>query len=69
MTCDAASLCVVDLHGGLRADLRAFNVEKVDIVRQDVNACKSEESIGALSMEPFGFVQRQEAELWAYEAH
>ena len=69
VTCDATGLGVVDLYGSFRADLGAFNVEEVDVVRKYVDTGKGEEGVGTLSVEPLGLVQGEEAELWADEAH
>ena len=56
---DAAGLGIVDLHGGLAADLRALDVEEVDVVRGHVHDGPGQEGVRDLAVEPLALVQRQ----------
>lgn len=69
MASDASRLCIMDLDRRHRSNLSFLNVEKVDIVSEDVDTREDQHGVGALSVEPNGLIQGEELELWSDEAH
>lgn len=65
MSCDASSLCVMDLDCGNRANLRLFDVEEVHIMGGDVEDRIDQHRICDLAMKPLRLVERQEPDLWS----
>ncbi len=45
MTCASSGLAVVDLQGGLLADLRTLDIDEVDVVSRGVNDCPAADGI------------------------
>lgn len=64
MSCYAASLGVMDLNCGFRANLRLFDVEEVDVMGGDVDDRVDQHRVCDLAMEPLRLVERQEPDLW-----
>ena len=79
VSCDATSLCVVNLKSDLGSDLHTFNVEKatfvslclamstvcdlLDVMRCYVEDSEEEHGVSHLSMKPLRFIKRQKARL------
>lgn len=60
---DTTSLCVVNLKSDLGSHLHTLDVEEIDIMRYHVEDGEEQHSIGDLSVEPHGFIQRHKARL------
>lgn len=65
---DTAGLGVVDIKCAKGADLRLFNVVKVDIMGRDVDDGPEKQLVSNLAMKPNGLVERYPFDLWADDA-
>lgn len=69
MARDTTCLSIVNLDCCDRSNLSFFDVEKVDVVSQNVDAGEDQHGVGTLSVEPDGFIEWEKLELGSDEAH